>query len=264
MLATEIKRVFMNKSFIMVILIGVIAGCIGLKAYNDNVYFHRLAGNEEAISAFDAWLYALGISPSSLLKLILVILISIPFSDSYIYDKKSGYINFIRTRCSFNKYIYSKIIANGIAGGTAVLLIFFILLIISGFIYPFNIPNTELNYVPYGFFEDIYMNSPFMYVVIILLLGSFFGIVFATLGLSSSIYFYNRFAVTAYPFVFYVILVVLAQIFGIRFLLPIILVTPFSILGISLTEIITGYLIIISITIIQLYSLIKKGKSEIY
>lgn len=264
MIVVELKRAIMKKSFIFVVIIGILAGCVGLITYNNNVYFHKIAGNEEAISAFDAWLYAIGVSPSSLLKLILVVLISIPFTDSYIYDQKTGYINLLRTRSSFNNYMLSKIIANALAGALVVFLIFAILFIISGIFYPLNKPNTELNYIPYGFFENIYRNDPFSYVGLVLSLGSFFGLVFSTLGLSASLIFNNRFAVTAFPFVLYLTLIVLGQISGLTFLLPVILITPFSIIGIKLTDILIGYLFIGIITIIQLAILIKRGKSEIY
>jgi len=258
------KRLLMSRSFYGAILVGIIAGCFGIKAYNDNVYFHRLAGNSEAISAFDAWLYALGVGQSSLLKFIIVILIAIPFVDSYVYDKKTGYINYVRTRLSFNKYLFSKFLINGFAGGLIIFSIYIPLLIISGLLYPFNTPNTELNYIPYGFFEEIYMNTPFIYVFIVVLIGCIFGVLFATLGLTSSVLFNNRFAVTVYPFVFYVFFMIFAQIIHADFLLPIILITPFSIIGVDLYNILLGYLFVTIIVIVQMMILYNKEKSEVF
>lgn len=263
MIKSEINRVFMSKRIYIIILLGVIAGCSGFITYNENVFFHKATNQMESISAFEAWFYTLAIGSGTLLKLILPALISIPFADSYLYDKKSGYINSVRVRSSYSKYIFSKIIANALAGATVIFSVFLILFIVSATFYPLNFPNTEINYKPYGVFYDLYIHKPYFYVSFILLLGSFFGAVYATLGLSASVLFNNRFAVIAFPFLYFIFLVVLSQILNLKFLMPVSLVTPFNIIDVTALDIAFGYCLTIVFTLSLTASMIYKGKSEV-
>src|SRR4030095_11800022 len=127
MITLEMRRLYRGKLFYIAVSFGVMIGLVGLLSYYSDISYYKANNLNASISAFEAWLYCLGLGSGAMLQLILPMLIALPYCDSFFQDKKSGYSNFILTRGSFGQYIRSKIVVNFLAGGTTALAIALIL-----------------------------------------------------------------------------------------------------------------------------------------
>lgn len=104
----ELKLATKNKLILLCLIIGVALGIPGILSYRSDVTFITGSGAPEAVSCYQAWLYALSLGGASLYKIIAPLLI-IPNLDSFFVERKNGYSNFVITRSNYKAYFFSKL-----------------------------------------------------------------------------------------------------------------------------------------------------------
>ncbi len=259
----ELKRAFFNKFFFLSIIVGSISGLFGLVSYYSDISFFKQTGNCNAISSYEAWIYCLSLGAGTIFRLIIPLLIAIPFTDTYLKDVKGGYIRYILTRCSFKKYFICKVTVNALVGGAVIVIPYFIWIIITGILFSMELPNTDLNYLPDGPLGFVYAEKPWIYIGFLSILGFLFGIIYSSLGLAISVITQNRFAVICFPFIFFLFLTIGSQIVKIKFLFPLILFAPYELNEASGSMIIAGFLCTFILVSLLLTSLFIKGKGDL-
>lgn len=118
----------------------------------------------------------------------------LPYSYSYLEDKKSGFFNLINTRVKNKNYLYSKLISNAIAGGIAVSLptLLYGLIIIIFFK---NEATRDLLINPSGPFSELFKTNPNIYIIFFSFMEFLAGAMYATMGMAISS-FINRKVIT--------------------------------------------------------------------
>lgn len=128
---------------------------------------------------------------------------AVPCGAAFYNDFKSGYCKFIFTRTGRMKYLISKVLSCGIAGGLAV---FLPNLLFDIFLWIFAKPHTpEISaFFNLSIFESMEFKLNGLVVMIILLILSFlFGAAWALVALAFSAFIPNKFAAYAAPFMLY-------------------------------------------------------------
>lgn len=237
MLKEEFRRVFFSWSFLLAIAITFAAAVIGLLEYGPPV--SRFCNPVECPffqNAFDGFIYG---AYYWVLPLLAPLIAVLPFGDSFITDRSSGYISFILSRTAFRKYITSKFFANLFAGGISLSIPFLIMYGIINIFYARGLPpvpppgkawvNVRIPYVnlpgPMGHF---YRVNPDLYIFFLVGLSFTFGATYASLGLALSLFFHNRYIVLATPFIIYQIGSFIMNMLGKAEWSPIMTLIPFS------------------------------------
>ena len=153
-------------------------------------------------NAISLFMYSHSAGTIAVLSLLFPIIVSLPYASSFVEDINTSLINYIHIRMNKFKYIISKLIVNALIGGyvlASVMLVFFIVYL---FMRNFNIdrPNNFDIYV----FTDIFTQSPFTYVILLIMNSFLCGMAFATIGLGISAWIKNKYVAVIAPFLFYI------------------------------------------------------------
>lgn len=223
MLKEEFKRAFSGWRFLLtcaVTFVGAILGILEL-----GLPWGTLGNTAEypfIHNAFDGFIYG---ACYWVLPILATVIAVLPFADSLISDRSSGYVSFILSRASFKKYIKSKFFANLLAGGLGLSIPLVIIYIIINIFYPRGfLPVPEPgefwsgSISPYaalpGPMGNFYRVKPDLYVFFLIVLFFIFGAVYATLGLALSLFVHNRYVALATPFILSQIASFLFDVFG--------------------------------------------------
>ncbi|MGL4875891.1 MAG: hypothetical protein ACRC30_14725 [Clostridium sp.] len=212
----ELKRAILSRRFIWAILIGIIGQILGVVAINYkhiiNI-FKGMADPEMLQSMFNAdmlWYFSTQVS-----FITTVIICSIPFSSSLIEDKKNKYINYIKIRTEYKKYIIGKTIACFTTGFLSVFVstaIFLIVISFSKYYEPIKVSTT--------FLENLKAISLNMYFFMYTLIVSLMGGVYALMGLAISTKIKSIAASTIFPVIYYSLATYIFSFLGMSYLEP--------------------------------------------
>lgn len=146
---------------------------------------------------------------SNLLIIILPIISALSFSDSYIEDMKSGFIQNIYIRGKRHKYLISKYFANFLVGGTAFalpLLLDYIFCILSRpNIQPDPILTGQI-IMEGGLLPSLFYSHGNLYTLMWIAIYFFYSGVFASIGLCASKLIKNKFIIIFVPFILYFVI----------------------------------------------------------
>lgn len=223
MLKEEFKRVFLSWKFLIALMITFGSAIVGLLEYGPPISpFNDPVKYPFINNAFDTFIYGAYYWVFPFLAPLIAVL---PFGDSFITDRSSGYISFILSRASFKKYISSKYFANLLAGGISISIPLLIAYGIINIFYPRGLPpvpapgepwvNVRIAHIslpgPLGY---LYRTKTDLYVFFLIGLSFVFGVTYATLGLALSIFQHNRYVSLATPFILYIVGGVAADMLG--------------------------------------------------
>jgi hypothetical protein len=143
-------------------------------------------------------------------SLFAALLATLPYTDSFLEDRKQGFLRHVVLRVPYRKYLAAKSLAVSLVGGVAVsgsILLMLVLLTLIGpvdFVSHSYVSNSTLEPIsPWGPLGWLYSISPLAYLVFLLVSGFAFGGVYALLGLAVSALVSNRYVVLAAPLVFF-------------------------------------------------------------
>lgn len=195
---SELKRVAISKNTLIALILTIVLYFIGYYEFTDFRGFN-VEGFKEIYDSIDVFI----VIRKSYLSLLIPLIASMIFSDSYLLDLETGYLNFIYLRLPRKKYILIKILVNAIISGFVIvvssILVFIILYLI------FGINNNSLFNEVTGTFGLIYQENKFIYFLILIMTSFIFNVIFATLSLGLSPYLKNRYLTVVSSFAYYVI-----------------------------------------------------------
>ncbi|WP_322507015.1 hypothetical protein [Anaerolinea sp.] len=196
----EFSRAFRNRRLWIVVGISVLCLAVGL--YRRGAIFGWQPMNPVNL--------LMNVSFYTPFSLFAALLATLPFTDSFLEDRKQGFLRHVVSRVPFRKYLLAKSLAVGMVGGVAVsgsILIMAVLVTLTGpvdFASTSYVSNSTLGTnVPWGPLGWLYSLNPFAYLVYLLASSFIFGAVYALLGLAISALVSNRYIVLAAPLVFF-------------------------------------------------------------
>jgi len=221
LLKEEFRRAFFSWKFLLAIALTLIADIFGLLEYGPPVSpFEDPVKYPFIQNAFDGFIYG---AYYWVLPALAPLIAVLPFGDSFITDRSSGYVSFILSRTSFRKYITSKFFANLLAGGISLSIPLLIMYGVINIFYlrgfpPVTAPGeARIARIPYtlpGPMAYLYRTKTDLYVFFLIGLSFIFGAVYASLGLALSLFLHNRYVALATPFVLYMIGGMVANMLG--------------------------------------------------
>ncbi len=224
MLKIELKRAFINRSFIVALIIGIII-CLWhffeyifpyvidsgyLSVEPENTFFPLIS--------FNCWIGGNFVPVQSYLYFLLLPLIAtLPFGNSYVTDKKTGYIKNIYTRTKKQDYILAKYIAVFLSGAVAVVLPLLINFYLTSLVLPSIAPDSA-SYssvvFSYSKWSNLFYSNPFVFELLYMLITFIFSGLISSTALIISFFVNNKLIVAFAPMIIYVFLSSLADISG--------------------------------------------------
>lgn len=217
MLLQEMKRGIYRKSFIISVIIGIVI--CGINAIEWRASENILSDyfKEYVFNAYDYFqTFGLG-ELSNLFIMIIPIISSLAYSDSYLEDLNSGMLNFIYSRKNKKKYLISKYISNFILGGLVVaipLIVNYIILITR---LPSIQPHPILGNNVIGYTQllpNIYYTHPQIYIFIWIGIYFLYGGAFASIGLGVGVFVRKRILTLISPFIILNTLEIICEVSG--------------------------------------------------
>lgn len=258
MLKYELNRAF-NKAFFIAIMIGVASGIGGIFSYYlDAQYFPP-----EAVSCYEAWIYCLGLAEGSFYKVVFPILICIPYLGTLYSERNSSFIYFVTIRTPYKKYLLIKLGIGTVSAMAAIVSVLSIWFVVCAIMFPFNLPITNINYVPLGAFSGYYRSSPGLYIIIITLLNMMTAGLFFLASATISLFVRSKRLIIVLPFIIYLILVILSGYYPFNLIDPIALFLPFENTDITSVSIITGFVAIFVLSGFGTILAIRRDSREI-
>lgn len=227
MLQIELKRAFVNRGFIIALAAGtliclwhyfeIVFPCIFDKSlfvsgddcytfFPPTSYNYWLGGNYVPIQSY-------------LYFLILPLIAALPYGNSYICDKKSGFIKNIYTRTQKNNYLISKYISVFLTGAASAALPLLINFFLTALTLPSITPDSaSYNSIVFSYskWSDIFYTNPLLFEFLYILIAFVFSGLIATVSLSVSFLVNNRLIVVFVPMILYVFLSSVADITGLK------------------------------------------------
>lgn len=208
-LKIELKRAFLDKKNIFLILLGVIIHIYSLLMWEHGILFFdfsasdinieaAIEGVKRNINKYIFWHHGM-----DLYTVFMPLLSCLPYSTSLAIDRKSTFINYIITRTKKRQYLTSKIIANALVGGFVLAvpsLIFYLSLTVM---LPSEIFKSGVH--PVGFMSDLFIKQPEKYIAFTIMIEFLFGATYATFSLAISKFTENIVIIILTPFVYWYI-----------------------------------------------------------
>ena len=123
-----------------------------------------------------------------------------PYSDSLVSDRKSGYDRLLISRSNAYVYSCSKYLVSGLSGGICITLPLLLFLVICFLLFP-HVPVAEVR-LPELLFSGIFLENEWLYCFIVIVHTFVFSFVYSTVGLAMSIVSWNRFTALLGPAIF--------------------------------------------------------------
>ena len=206
MIKSEINRVFKNKSFYAVLLVGITITT--LEAFsNNNIRLSTVDFIDFPNGVYNNLiLYNLG-EYMRMLQMVFPLIVTVAFADSYLEDVKSGFIKNIITRYDKKKYLITRFLVNFVVSGVVIS----IPLIVNYMLYAGSIPSidphiyfSQVNVDAYGFLPGLYYTYPFIHMCIRILLLFIYGGALSSIALATSIFIKSKYIITIIPFIVYI------------------------------------------------------------
>ncbi|SFB37808.1 hypothetical protein SAMN05216249_12821 [Acetitomaculum ruminis DSM 5522] len=219
MVKEELKRALSNKKFWIMLIIGILIGVTYFFQYvlifaksQDTIleYYKDSAAMLHPVTVFEGWMD----STSSFLQpylyyMILPLLVSGAYADSFFLEKKSGYLKNVLIRESKKRYYLSKIIAVFIIGGIVFVAPLIINFCMTAAVLPTFTPSiTNSMSAPdnMSFLYELYYTFPLLYVFIFMVIDFIYAGLTACIAMLCGFYVEHRFLIYAMPFVVWMFL----------------------------------------------------------
>jgi hypothetical protein len=226
MIKGQLKRAIFSKRFLIIIFIGILIHILGgyntiheYLFYNYNasdIQTPKLQAISRAIVKKGLNMYSVWFGSLILYTPLMPILAALPFSFSYLEDVKNGMIKYIDVRVNHKKYLATKVLINGLAGGMAVALPTIILTIVVSIFFTGDINDFYGKGIYGGVFSNLLTYNFYLYAMVHILIEFIFGFAYSSIALAASSLVKNTIAVILSPFLFWVGGDLILQFFGIQ------------------------------------------------
>lgn len=218
MFSIELKRAFSRLSFKIAISIGIvfcILSIVKIPMYGGDILDNYIKGFVG--TPFEHFIFFKANPISNLLIIIMPIISTLGYSDSYIEDFKSGMIKGIYTRQNKRRYLLSKYFANFIAGGAAFALPLVLNYVTLILIYPSVQPNMVFggtSIMPSGLLSNLFYGHANLYIIMWIAVYFLYSGAFASIALCFSTFIKNKFVVIFIPFILYILVEGFCELFN--------------------------------------------------
>ncbi|MDY4251878.1 MULTISPECIES: hypothetical protein [unclassified Clostridium] len=206
-LKEEFKRAFLNKKFILLVILGLLIHIYSLFVWEHGVIFFdysaedivldaAIEGITKSINRYTFWYHGMDIY-----IIIMPLLACIPYSASLCGDKESNFYTYIVTRTKKKDYFISKIFINGLIGGVILALPTLLFYLLLTFIVPGPIIYFRVH--PIGFLSELFMSNPNLYILFTILIEFLFGFTYSTFALAISKFNVNKVFILLTPFIYW-------------------------------------------------------------
>lgn len=223
-LSSELRRAFFSKRFIFSLIIGL-SLCVAYFIEYNLKYMIDMSlidpDNNFGIipNPFKLWIGGELLSWQSFcFFMILPVLASLPFADSFYTDVSTGTIKNILIRCKRQYYLIAKLIAVFLSAGVAVVLPLLVSFGLACATLPAHIPILSTCLYPIGpksMWIEMYYSNPFLYVFLYLIIIFVFSGLLAQIALWFSYFLRLKLAVVISPFMCYLFAYVVLNTLGI-------------------------------------------------
>ncbi|MGT2732547.1 ABC transporter permease [Streptococcus ruminantium] len=155
----------------------------------------------QGIGGLSFFLYAFSLGGGAILPILIPILVSFPFSHSYIEDTEHNMIYAVLSRTTVKNYFFTKFFAIGCVASLSLFLPLLLLLVINQFLFPIGAP-IYLGDIK-GAWSFIFQENQLWYVMITIIHSTFFAFIYANLSFVSTIYLPNKVTALVAPFLVY-------------------------------------------------------------
>lgn len=209
MLKKELYRAFFNKRMALIIILSLsLLYFSAYKNFLNSFYFIDKNADDltpEALSdilEIGSNTYHIWYQSYSFLQMLFVLIAVYPFASSYVYEKNVGFHYLCIIRCGHFNYRFKKLLATGIAGGMA---LFIPSLVYLGAISLFfnNQILSKFEFQPSGLFSNIFIQSPFSYIMIVLIMHFVLGFSIAIFAMGVTSFSSKIILVYVIPFALY-------------------------------------------------------------
>jgi hypothetical protein len=249
----ELKRILYKRSFYVSIVISYVCTISALIYYFNSRY---ISPNDPPFlhNAYEAWFLTHGSGLGVILSILIPIIVSLPYADSYIQDKKTKYLTNLKLRCNLNQYHKAKVCANMVVGASIPFVLTVSMLIITSILLPNKVPSDRMIDLMTinGAFSGLYETNPLYYVLSVCSLDAVFGGVYATFGLAMTYLFEKRIISVVAPFGLYLGLMIILDILRISGFNPVCTFAPYEAYSSSI-NIFIELLSILAISLLIIY-----------
>ena len=179
---SSLKRAFMSKWYIASIIATVIMCYVSSREY--------ISDGTNSVYIIDLMIHL------GMFKKVMVFFAAIPFVTVYCQDYNSGYIKSLIVRSSERNYAWSNVIVCALSGFTAV----FAGMVAYFFIVSFFCPPQA--YETAGVYSDVALNSPILYVLLIVGVFSLYATMWTIVGLTLSSVLPDNYVALGSPLIF--------------------------------------------------------------
>lgn len=258
MFRSELNRAFGNKIFFVVI---IATTCVISYGFLDSWNFYQLAQTNPQFgyhpyyfNAYEIFLFSLTFTPFTFFA---VLSATLPYADSLVIDRESGYMQYAIFRAGYWPFLLSKLVANWLVGGSAVSLAMTFAFIIACIFFPAQLPPLYIDEVkvsivgiPHSPLGMIFETMPGWYILGRIGLGFLFGGAYATLGFAISSVATNRYVVLASPLIIFLVATLLMDLLGLYGWIPPVTITPEVNIHSSATTMVINYLVIYGLSLL--------------
>lgn len=152
------------------------------------------------------------------LPIAIVLLVGLLVSSSFVYDKNTGFGNFVITRTQFKKYYISKVFSVFLSAFISIFFVLTLVLFASLIVYSAKAPTEAFNFsmlIDNGA-KRLFFSHHWLACFIMIFTLSVFGGLYALLGMGVSLITSNRFVVCASPLAIYLFCIIVPQLFSIQ------------------------------------------------
>lgn len=237
MLIYELKKALKSPGFKFALIISAV---IVMMDYIINV-LPLLISNHELLMAsdniyevlplnsYELWLGGRETSIAVAFFILVPLIASIPYGDSYFKDMNNGLGNYILVRCDGKKYVNAKYIATFLSGALAVgipLILSFVICSMTMSTYtPF--PDDGMNLMmPKSSMSYIYYKHPLLYIIISIIIVMVYAGCMATVAMCVAIYTNRIYIVEIFPMIFSTAIISLGELIENEAIMPINFINP--------------------------------------
>lgn len=214
MFINELKRAFKNKKFLIIILLGVLVHLIsGFDQIKDYIFFDYSVPDLRSPAAQEAAkkmvsnalnFYGVWFETLRFYLLAMPVLAALAYSTSYLEDIKYSMVKYIDIRIEHKKYIFSKLLVNGVVGGACVAIPTIISTLIVRVLFGGSINDFFAKGIYGGVFANLLVNSFLIYALLHFFIEFMFGFAYANIALAISTITKNKVAVLLSPVLFWI------------------------------------------------------------
>lgn len=263
MFRSELIRAFHNKSFVIVVFVTV--GVIVYGFLDSWPYYQEAKVNPQFgyhpfyFNAFEIFLFALTFTPFIYIASLSA---TIPYADSLVADRESGYMRYAIYRAGYWRFLLSKLVANWLVGAMTIAVAMALAFGVACLMFPVHLPplyvegvKVSIMGVPHSPLGYIFETAPGLYVLGRIGLGFLFGGAYATLGFAISSVASNRYVVLAGPFIIFLVATLLVDLLGFFGWIPPVAIAPEVNINSSTVTLLGNYFVIYGASL--LFALVK-------